>query len=173
MSRNDKQDIIPAGLEQLGSGPAYKAKICRMLEKTRLFGELSSSEIEILGQHMDAFRAPAGTTLFAEGMPAGFMSVIVEGHLEIYKDSGRGVSRKIADLASGSSVGEMGLIDGYPRSATAIAREPLLLLILRGEDLDRLIETRSQVAVAVMRQFAQVISHRLRKASGMLADYLE
>lgn len=173
MAAHYKADLIPGTFELLGSGPAYKAKVCRMLEKTRLFSELSPAEAETLGQHMDAYRAPVGTTLFAEGARAGFMCVIVEGRLDIFKDSGKGKSRKIAEVGSGSSVGEMALLDGHPRSATAIAVEPLLILTLRREELDRLTADHARVAAVVMMRFAQVISQRLRKASGMLADYLE
>jgi len=170
MANNDKNNVIPSSLELMGEGPAYKAKLCRMLKKTGMFEDFSPLEIETLAKYMDAYTARKGTAICIEGARAGFMAIIVAGRLEIFKDNGRGKTKKINEVGAGNSIGEMSIVDGLPRSATAVAMELITLVVLTQDNLQRIIEQHPQLGTKVLWRSAQVISQRLRRASAMLAD---
>ena len=76
MANNDKDSVIPRSLELMGEGPAYKAKLCRMLKKTGMFEDCSSLEIETLAKYMDAYTAQKDTAVCIEGARAGFMAIV-------------------------------------------------------------------------------------------------
>jgi CRP-like cAMP-binding protein len=64
-----------------------------------------------------------GDTIFKEGDPASELYVIAGGNVEI-----RHGNRLLATLDSHSIFGEMALIDGTPRSATAVAASDVTLV---------------------------------------------
>lgn len=166
-------NAIPDTLTPIGTGPAYRAKLCRMLKKTKMFESLSSLEIETLGDYVEGYTAEKGTAIFIEGAPTGCMCILIEGKLEIFKDSVRGATKKITEISPGTSIGEMSIIDGLPRSATTLAVTPVTLVALTQDELHRLIEEHPKLGAKVLWRSAQVISQRLRKASSVLADYLD
>ena len=64
---------------------------------------------------------PAGAVLFEEGQPGRDMYIIVSGEIEIRRQVG-GSERVLAVLPAGEFFGEMAILNGRPRSATAVAR---------------------------------------------------
>ena len=64
-----------------------------------------------------------GEIIFRQGDPAQSMFSIVDGRVGIYLDYGTEKEKKLTELFLDDFFGEMGLIDGAPRSATAVALE--------------------------------------------------
>lgn len=74
----------------------------------------------------------AGEVLFDEGDKGDVMYLIREGKIKITK--GKGEDEKVlAILKEGDFFGEMAIIDGSPRSASAIAVTPTSLLVIDKE----------------------------------------
>jgi len=71
-----------------------------------------------------------GETIFNEGDSSSEMFVVRTGKVEISKSVG-GHSMRLAVLDRGSFFGEMSLLEGLPRSATAHAIGDVSLLVLR------------------------------------------
>src|SRR4029078_8978429 len=63
----------------------------------------------------------AGETLFVAGDPGDGCYRIAAGLLEVAITSPRGRERIISVLSAGSVVGELSMIDDYPRSADVVA----------------------------------------------------
>ncbi len=102
-----------------------------------------------------------GTVLFREGGMAEFMYVLLEGTVDIV------VGGTVIESAAGGTVlGEMAIIDGAPRSATAIARTPCRLASVTAEQFDALVQQKPELARFVMR----VLSGRLRRMNQRLLD---
>ena len=72
--------------------------------------------------------------------------------------------RKLNDLGPGVFFGEMGLIDGAPRSATIQALEDTECLVLSRWDFIAELRTNPQMAVAIL----PVLSRRLREVEDKL-----
>ncbi len=102
---------------------------------------------------------PAGTVLFREGEHSGCMYGVHWGSVGIYTGYGTADQRKITELFPDSFFGEMGMIDGEPRSATAVTLEQdTTIEVIAPEDLEELFEKNP---VKVWMIFAH-LSNRLR-----------
>ncbi len=76
---------------------------------------------------------PAGTALMREGERADGVMVILDGRTKVCTQE-RGRERVIAERVPGDFVGERGTAPGGVRSATVIAIEPVLALVITTED---------------------------------------
>lgn len=139
---------------------------------TRLFGDLGSREQEILADYLEAWRVEAGEFLFLEGQKGDHLSVVVAGRVEILKDDGTGRTVPVAHLTTGMALGEMALVDGEPRSATARMAETGTLLVFSQADFDRLLEDRPILAFRILKKLARGLSQKLRQTTGRLVDHL-
>jgi DnaJ like chaperone protein len=99
----------------------------------------------------------AGGVIFREGDKADTMYVIRSGEVVIER-----AGHVVATLSRGSMFGEMALIDGSPRSATARAKTDCEVSVIGQETLLFLIHETPFFAMAVMRTLVD----RLRRATG-------
>ncbi|HOE16577.1 MAG TPA: hypothetical protein PLX02_03800 [Syntrophorhabdaceae bacterium] len=65
------------------------------------------------------------------------------------------------------------MIDGNPRSATAVASADTVLVALSKDDLNRLLKEKPYVGIKMLQKIAFSMSQRLRQTTGILVDYLE
>ena len=72
-------------------------------------------------------RFAEGETIFRQGDAGDRMFVVVAGRIGLYLEGG-GTEHKVASLGPGEFFGELSLLCGMPRSATARASEPSVLL---------------------------------------------
>ena len=103
--------------------------------------------------------AASGTLLFERGDPGDTMYVVEEGQIDIVLPEGRAPERVLAVLGPGDFFGEMAVLEGEPRTATARARTDSRLLPVRGATFNRLVQRNPEVAGRVMRK----LSARLRE----------
>ncbi|TET18348.1 MAG: cyclic nucleotide-binding domain-containing protein, partial [Candidatus Cloacimonadota bacterium] len=91
--------------------------------------------------------------------------LIKEGEIEISK--GEGTRKKIlAVLKEGDFLGEMAVIDGSPRSATATALSKIRLITLNTEEFKKEIEQDPMIGALVF-----TLIKRLRKTNEKLAEF--
>jgi len=170
---NDEASISPV-LHLVSDSGSAKAKLEATLSNSALFGQLDADEVRTLTEFVPVFRVDKGDGVYVEGgRRAGYMCLVIDGSLDIVKDTEKGKSRRIAVSKIGDTLGEMSLIDGYPHSATAIAREPVLLGVLTGEKLDYICKQHPVLGAKLLRKIAEVLSLRLREANMELAHYLD
>jgi len=100
-----------------------------ILRSTGLFTHVSDEILTLIHDQMESLTLPAGTTLFREGESGDTLYLVVEGLLEICSN---GV--QIAMRGPGECVGELALLNGTPRSATAKAKTDVLVLQLYRDD---------------------------------------
>jgi CRP-like cAMP-binding protein len=159
-------------LELLGDGEGFRDQLCGLIESSAMFGELSRAEVQILARYMRAYLAKKGATIFKEGEKGQFMAVVLEGRVDILKETHERVKKKVATVRPGKSMGEMSLLDELPYSATAVAREDTTLLMLTKLQFERLSEEQPVTCNLLLRQIARLMSLRLRQTTGILLDYL-
>ncbi len=95
-----------------------------------------------------------GEMIFKQGDPADCMFAVVDGAVEIQLRSA-----VIERIAPGAVFGEMALIDGQPRSATAVAATDCSIAAINEKRFLRLVEVTPRFALQMM----QVITDRLRR----------
>ena len=96
-----------------------------------------------------------GETIFAEGDRGDKMYVIRSGEVEIERDG-----KVVESLSRGGIFGEMALIDGAPRAATARAKTPCEVAPITEKTFLFLVHETPYFAIAVMRSLAE----RLRRS---------
>ncbi|MBT5266008.1 MAG: cyclic nucleotide-binding domain-containing protein [Rhodospirillaceae bacterium] len=106
-----------------------------------------------------------GAILFHEGDEAHCAYLIESGEIEILKERA-GEILVLATLAKGAVFGEMALIDGGKRSATARAKS---MVVVRGVDYKSLMRLKEQTSTAVW-GLLQVTMERLRHTNDKLVE---
>jgi CRP/FNR family transcriptional regulator, cyclic AMP receptor protein len=160
-------------MRPLGSGKAYQQELLALIARVELLADLSGREPEMLSQHLQAYAADPGCVIFREGEPGRYMCLLVSGRVKTYKESDIEHRAEVANESRGRSIGEMALIDGEPRSATCVATEPSVLLLLSQAGFHQLGEERPALALKLLLRITRLISRRLRVTSGRLVDYLD
>lgn len=166
-----KKDNIDA-LELLGDGSGFHEELCSMIEKTHIFKEFSRLEVETLTHYVRAYKLDKGETIFQEGEKGTFMCFLVEGKIDVFKNDQDFKLKKLTTIRAGRTIGEMSILDEMPHSATGIAAQPVRLVMLTRTGLDNLSAEHASLANRLLWQISKLLSLRLRKTTGVLADYI-
>lgn len=145
--------------------------IADLIDGLEFFREFAFAELSTLSQHFGYLEAGDGAVLFHEGDPGSHMLVLITGRVAIHKgsDSGRHL---LSYEGSGRIIGEMALLDRERRSATCIADGDCQLVTLSHEGLQELAGKHPALAYKFMFCVARLLSRRLRRTSGVLAEHL-
>ena len=146
--------------------------ISDFLLNTPLFDGLKTNEIKNIAKHLSSIELSKDEILVKEGEKGNCVCFVVEGTLDVIKQSLTGESVIITALHRGRSIGEMSIIDDFPRSATVKARTQVKLVILTREGFDLLLEENPQVGIKILKKISRLLSLNLRKTSSRLADYM-
>lgn len=77
----------------------------------------------------------AGETLFVQGAPGDAAYIVESGAIDLYHVNEAGQKIHLGTMTRGCLFGEMSVIDGSPRMATAIVRDPGVVLCIPAEML--------------------------------------
>lgn len=104
-----------------------------------------------------------GSVVFREGDTGAEMYVIQSGSVEIFRLI-NGEKRFQRTLEKGDFFGEMSLLEGLPRTATAVTLEDSELIAINGGIFDQMIKSNIEIAVRMLRK----LSMRLRETTEQL-----
>jgi CRP/FNR family transcriptional regulator, cyclic AMP receptor protein len=109
------------------------------LRKTRLFGDLDPDALARLADRAIERTYKKGQLIFYQGDPAEALFVVIEGQVKVVVVNEEGDEMLLVTLQPVDVFGEVALIDGEPRSASAETLEPTRVLVLtRGTFLEEL-----------------------------------
>lgn len=148
-----------------------KNSIADILDGLNLFADFSYPELGVVGRYMMPQSAQKGEAIFHEGDPGSFMLILTQGSISIIKAGERG-QQLLSSEGRGRIVGEMALLDHERRSATCVVDSDCEFLSFNQEGLKRFAAEYPSLAYRFMYCLAQVLSRRLRRTSGMMADFL-
>jgi CRP-like cAMP-binding protein len=95
----------------------------------------------------------AGAVLFEEGQQGDFMYVVQSGEVEIRRVVGE-TERVLAVLPPGEFFGEMAILNGRPRSATAVVRTAARLLVIEGKTFEAMLRARPEIALRMIKSMS-------------------
>lgn len=127
--------------------PRAKTSLIEALKKVRLFNSLAEKEREVLGQRARMLHFKADEPIFAEGEPCSRLYLIDAGRVKVFASSTNGREQILAIQESGSTLGELAILDGGNYCASATAFTDADLLLVRREDLQALCLQRPEVSV--------------------------
>ena len=131
-----------------------------VLRNVPLFSGLDESELQRLSQVAVRRRAGRNEQVVRAGEDAESLIVLLTGRAKVTNFDEEGREIILAWLGPGEFFGEMGLIDGSPRSASVVAVEPCELLSIGKNEFQRCMQDNFQVAQKLM----QILVRRLREA---------
>jgi CRP-like cAMP-binding protein len=120
-----------------------------LLRELPLFAGAHRRELRELAATTDLVSADAGRVLCRAGQRALATYIVVDGVVDVVVQGAT-----VTSLRRGQIVGELGVIDGEPRSADVVAATDVTLLAIHEAALRGLIETNHALRTALLHQLA-------------------
>lgn len=130
------------------------------------FASLVESDVRTLMMRTRTKRVAAGRTIFLKDEPGDGLYGILAGRVAFTVDSPDGRELTLNVLGSGEFFGEIALLDGKGRSATAVARDACELLFIGRSEFLSFFSERPQSMMNVV----ELLCERVRLATDYIAD---
>lgn len=129
-----------------------RTSITDHLAQVPLFSACSKKELATIAKATDEVSLPDGHTLTSQDETSREAFVIVNGKV-IVKRNGR----KVAELGPGSMIGELGLLDRGPRTATAVADGPIDVLVIGPREFSALLDDVPTINHKLLKSLAAMV----------------
>jgi CRP/FNR family transcriptional regulator, cyclic AMP receptor protein len=140
--------------------------IARSLRTSVLFERAQESSLADVARHLRRRRFRRGEVIFHQGDPGDALHLVSSGAVKIVLPSAEGDEAIIATLGSGDFFGELALLDGAPRSATAVAQEACETWTLARDLFHDLLERDPSLRASLLAGLAR----ELRRLTGQVED---
>jgi CRP/FNR family transcriptional regulator, cyclic AMP receptor protein len=142
----------------------FQTRALGALSASPFFGELSPECLRWI------YRTPVrkGATLFAKNAPSEHLYGLVSGSIKLFCPGPEGRDLSLGLIAPGELVGELGVSDGAPHHASAVALSHSELASIRRRDLEPLMERHPELRAALVHASAEAarrLSQRLEDAA--------
>lgn len=134
-------------------------KLAAFFKEGTIFSNLSHEELSQLAQIVRERKFDRNQVIFYEGDLGGSLHIIASGTVKIVMMADDGREHILGLLHEGDFFGEISLIDGEPRSATAIAQDKVNIVMISREDFIRLLRENPEMSLKIM----VTLCERLRK----------
>jgi CRP-like cAMP-binding protein len=131
-----------------------------------VFSALSAQDEQELLKHTRCLRLPAGRILFRQDDPGDGLYGILAGRVAFTVDSVEGRELILNVLGRGEFFGEIALLDGKGRTATAVTRDACRLLFIARSEFMSFFGERPEAMSRIM----EVLCARLRRSTEYIAD---
>jgi CRP/FNR family cyclic AMP-dependent transcriptional regulator len=132
-----------------------------LLQRVPMFAHLTSEQLTLLAGSVGTQRFERGETIFHQESIGSVLYMIVSGQVRIYRISPAGQELTVKVFGEGDFFGEMALLDGQPRAASAKAMSPTTTLTLHRAAFLHTINTCPPIAAAIL----EVMAVRLRQSN--------
>lgn len=112
---------------------------------------------------------PAGKVVFRQGDDGGSMFIIRKGKVRLTREAD-GIRRIVAILSPGDFFGEMAVVSGRPRSATADVIEDAELIRILAHTVEEIVSNRAEVAFRLIQRLADRLEHANRLIDLLMQD---
>jgi CRP-like cAMP-binding protein len=136
------------------------------LRHCALFRVAADPALEQLAGRLRQRRFRRNEVIFHQGDPGDSLHIVDEGSVKITLPSPEGEEAIIATLRQGDFFGELALLDGASRSATAVALEPTSTLALPRDAFMELLDQDRGLRIALLAGLA----HELRRLTGQVEE---
>lgn len=145
------------------NSPTEKTDLKKSLHSIPLFEDLTKSDLTSLIKIIHNRTYVAGEYIFYRSDPGIGLYIIREGDVEIQRENNSTEKKVLAVFSKGDFFGELALVDGEKRSASAIAKSACKLSVIFKPDLDEFIEKYPKKGIKILTGISSIIALRLRK----------
>ncbi len=135
-----------------------------ILAEVPLFETLDAEERAALAARVDTVMHPAGKLLFAYGDPGESLYIVKSGEVEIFNRNDTGERIVLETARAGDFFGEISLLDGGARTASAMVTKDLSAVVVDRADLEYLLAQRPSAAMELL----TAAGRRLRETNKLL-----
>jgi len=140
------------------------ATLAELLAETPLFALLDEQERSALAERTDKVHFDEGTSIFRAGEPGDSMYVVRTGEVEIFFKNDTGQRIVLETARPGDFFGEISLLDGGPRTASAFAKTAVEAIRVDRNDLDDFLRRSPAAAMDLL----AATGRRLRETARLL-----
>lgn len=141
-----------------------KVEEISLLKDSHMLQGMSEEQMGKLASFLDKRDMEAGTTVFIENMPGESLFLIKKGAIQISKMFAEGDEEPLAELGPEDVFGELAIIDGLPRAATARVKESAELISLNKNSFDKLCQQDAELGLKLLNNIVKVFSRRVHEA---------
>lgn len=135
------------------------------LEASGLFLSCPTVVLDKLAARLRSRRFRRGEVMFHRGDPGTTLYLIAEGRVKVTVPTDEGADVVLTVLRPGDLLGELAVFDGAPRSASAVALEPVTVWTLHRDDLLGCLQDPATAAAMLA-----ALARRLRRADELVED---
>ena len=132
-----------------------------MMRKIALFRSLDDEQLGQIAPQLMRRAYGAGVTLFHQGMPGSSIYIIEEGSVRVFAVGLTGQEHTFTTFGPDNFFGELSVIDGKPRTASAITLEQSVVWLLSKDLFNRILADYPSVC----RTIAEVLAGRVRRSA--------
>jgi uncharacterized membrane protein len=136
----------------------------KILAEVPFFQVLNDEERAALAQKVGHVQVPAGKLVFSYGDPGDSLYIVCSGQVEIFNKNDTGDRILLETARAGNFFGELSLLDGGPRTASAIATEDVDAVLVQRQDLAELLRSHPTAALELL----TATGRRLRETANLL-----
>ncbi len=140
--------------------PTRGSAVLDLLRSVPLFQFLGPRELVDVAARMGLSTYEAGKVIFSKDDPGTTLQIIAGGSVRLFIPAESGEEAPLAVLKAGDFFGELALLDGGSRTASAMAIGRTAVLTLERDEFLRFVTTYPQAAAAVFRALASLIRNQ-------------
>ena len=148
----------------------------RMLITATALDDLTLADAMKVVGYMRPKRIPLGTVFIHEGEVRhnDYMMLVLEGDIAVENElPGLSESMVVNVIGPGHLIGEMGVLDGSPRSATCTATSDIAAAVLSRTALMRLLKDEPRVGARLLLAISKRMADRLRDTTRKLRAFAQ
>ncbi len=135
------------------------------LKKVSIFNELNEEVLQLISKKARTLNFRKGAILMSEGETGESLYVISSGKVKIFVSDENGNEMTLFVEGPGSYIGEISLLDGSPRTASAITLEKTEVLSISKTDFIDVIRAHPDIALNII----SALTQKLRRATDSIS----
>jgi CRP-like cAMP-binding protein len=143
------------------------SRVTAIIQKVSVFKGFNLTEAQRLLKLCKPVRYRKSEVLFQSGDASRQMYVLLQGKLNVVNETGT----MLGEILPGTTIGEMGVLTGSPRSATAVSVEDSGGFAIEGPALMRLLDSDDEIRTKVLWNVVRILADRLIGANRQIETY--
>lgn len=139
----------------------------QFLKSIPLFESLSNRAMHTIEQNITKRRFAQGEVIFREGDPGEVLYIVRFGQVRIYVSGSNYETSVILLLRPGDIFGELAIVDGLPRSASATALKDTIVFTIQRHTFRAMMRQHPQLALNFMKLLSVRVRYSTRKVNSL------